>query len=75
MQQAFELARRNNRQLQVAELTLERSRAAVREAQAELYPDLTVNSDITRSQSAASEIQAEQLAAQQPNLQNNQKFT
>lgn len=72
LQQAFELARRNNRQLQVAELTLERSRATVREAQAELYPDLTINSDITRSQSANGEIQAEQLAAQQPNLPNNQ---
>jgi OMF family outer membrane factor len=64
LQQAFELARRNNRQLQVAELTLERSRAALREAQAALYPDLTINSDITRSQSAGSEIQAEQSATQ-----------
>ncbi len=63
LQQAFELARRNNRQLQVAELTLERSRAALREAQAALYPDLTIQSDITRSQSAGGQIQAEQQAA------------
>ncbi len=40
-QQALELARRNNRQLQVALLTLERSRANLREAQAEQYPTLS----------------------------------
>lgn len=42
LEQALELARRNNRQLQVALLTLERSRASVREAQAEEYPTLSV---------------------------------
>ena len=42
LQQALELARRNNRQLQVALLTLERSRANVREAQAEDYPTLSI---------------------------------
>ncbi len=42
LQQAFDLARRNNRQLQVALLTLERSRAGVREAQAEEYPTLSI---------------------------------
>jgi len=42
LQQALELARRNNRQLQVALLTLERSRASVREAQAEEYPTLSI---------------------------------
>lgn len=42
LQQALELARRNNRQLQVALLTLERSRASVREAQADNYPALSV---------------------------------
>ncbi len=42
LQQALELARRNNRQLQVALLTLERSRANVREAQAEEYPTLSI---------------------------------
>lgn len=63
LQQAFELARRNNRQLQVAELNLQRSRAALREAQAALYPDLTITSDITRTQSAGDQIQAAQAAA------------
>ncbi len=42
LQQALELARRNNRPLQVALLTLERSRANVREAQAEEYPTLSI---------------------------------
>jgi outer membrane protein TolC len=42
LQQALELARRNNRQLQIALLTLERSRANVREAQAEEYPTLSI---------------------------------
>ena len=42
LQQALELARRNNRQLQVALLTLDRSRANVREAQAEEYPTLNI---------------------------------
>jgi OMF family outer membrane factor len=68
LQQALDLARRNNRQLQVAELTLERSRAALREAQAAEYPTFSINSDLTRSQSASGEIQAD-LAANQP-LQN-----
>ena len=45
--QALELARRNNRDLQVALLQLERSRSAVRESQAALFPTLDVNSDVT----------------------------
>lgn len=68
LQQALNLARRNNRQLQVAELTLERSRAALREAQAAEYPTFSINSDLTRSQSASGQIQAA-AAANQP-LQN-----
>ena len=47
LQQAYELARRNNRQLQVAVLTLERSRSSVREAQAAAYPILSVQSGVT----------------------------
>lgn len=39
-QQALELARRNNRQLQAAQLSVERSRAGLREAQAAEYPRL-----------------------------------
>ncbi|MEH1900062.1 MAG: TolC family protein [Nostoc sp.] len=57
--QALELARRNNHDLQVSILQLERSRAAVRQAQAALLPSLDITSDITRSQSAGSQLQDE----------------
>jgi len=59
LEQALELARRNNRELQVSVLELERSRAALREAQAALYPTLDINADVTRSQSASSQLQDE----------------
>ncbi|MEH2135368.1 TolC family protein [Nostoc sp.] len=62
--QALELARRNNHDLQVSILQLERSRAAVREAQAALLPTLGVSADITRGQSASSQLQDE-LSRQQ----------
>ncbi|MEH2161633.1 MAG: TolC family protein [Nostoc sp.] len=47
--QALELARRNNRDLQVAILQLERSRSSLRESQAALFPTLSINSNITNS--------------------------
>jgi len=47
--QALELARRNNRNLQVAILELERSRAALRESQAALFPTVDVNGNVTNS--------------------------
>ncbi|MDF5707360.1 MAG: TolC family protein [Nostoc sp. S4] len=55
--QALELARRNNRDLQVALLELERSRFALKEAEASLLPSLGISADITRSQSASSQLQ------------------
>ncbi|MEH1842743.1 MAG: TolC family protein [Nostoc sp.] len=57
--QALELARRNNRDLQVSLLELERNRAILREAQAALLPTLNVSTDITRTQSASSQLQDE----------------
>lgn len=60
LQQALELARRNNRELQVTILTLERSRAGLREAQAGLYPNLSLNTDISRQQSASGQLSSEQ---------------
>ncbi|MBD2533543.1 TolC family protein [Nostoc flagelliforme FACHB-838] len=65
--QALELARRNNRDLQVSLLELERNRSALREAQAALLPSLDVSTDITRSQSAAGQLQLEQTE-QQPGI-------
>ncbi len=63
--QALELARRNNRDLQVAELQLRQNRAAVEEARAALYPDLTFNSSISRTDSATARIAAAEQEAQQ----------
>ncbi len=56
LQQALDLARRNNRELQVGVLTLESSRAALRKAQAALYPTLDLETDLTRSDSASARL-------------------
>ncbi len=45
--EALELAKRNNRQLQVARLELERSRSALKESQAVLLPNIGVNTNLT----------------------------
>ena len=58
LQQAIELAERNNRDLQVSRLQLESSRAALREAQATLYPTVGVQSSLSRSVSASGDISA-----------------
>ncbi|MCC5663760.1 TolC family protein [Nostoc sp. CHAB 5784] len=47
--QALELAKRNNRDLQVAILELERSRSSLRESQAALFPTLAINSSLINS--------------------------
>lgn len=49
LQQALELARRNNRDLQVAEVTLRRARSALRESQAALYPTADADAGLTFS--------------------------
>ncbi|MBC6453965.1 MAG: TolC family protein [Hormoscilla sp. SP5CHS1] len=56
LQQVLDLARRNNRDLQVAQLRLEQAKALLREALAAEYPTLTAQGDITRSQSAQGQI-------------------
>lgn len=56
--QALELARRNNRDLQVSLLQLQRSQAGLREAQASLLPTLGLNASVTRSQSASGQLSA-----------------
>lgn len=59
LQQAVELAERNSRNLQVLRLQLDRSQAALREAQAELLPSVTLQTAISRSKSPAGQIQQE----------------
>ena len=53
LQQAIELAQRNNRSLQVSRLQLERSRASLRQSQAANFPTLSAQTNLGRSQSAS----------------------
>lgn len=52
LQQALELAERNNRTIEVARLTVERNRAAIREARAGNFPTIGLTSGLSRSGSA-----------------------
>lgn len=52
LQEAIALAERNNRDLQVAELTLKRGQAALRQARAALYPTLAGETEIGYERSA-----------------------
>ncbi|OUL36704.1 transporter [Nostoc sp. T09] len=62
--QALELARRSNRQLQVTQLELERSQAALREAQAALFPNVGISGDVTRQRTVSDTYQVK-IAEQQ----------
>ncbi len=52
LSQTLELAERNNRDLEVSRLQVEQQRFAVREAQANLFPTLDLQSSFTRSLSS-----------------------
>lgn len=67
LNQALELARRNNRQLQVIEQQLQQSRAALRQSQAALYPTISFQSSIGRTDSAAARLQNAQRQQDQRN--------
>lgn len=67
LKQTLELAERNNRDLEVNRLQVEQQKAAVREAQAGLFPTLDLQSVFTRARSAGGTIgvksaQAEAIA-------------
>ena len=66
LQQALELARRNNRDLQVAELQLRQSRAVLRQARAAEFPTASVQAGITRTDSAGTKIAIRQQQEQIP---------
>lgn len=68
LEQVLEAARRNNKQLQVTLLELERSRAQLREAQAELLPNLNVNTTVSRGQSSGTQLGVEREIQRQPNF-------
>ena len=66
LQQAIELAKRNNRDLQLATEVLRRVRASLREAQAARYPTISANGQIAQSRSASGQLsQAAQNRATQ----------
>jgi hypothetical protein len=56
LEQVLAIAQRQNPELQVAILGLERSQAGLREAQAALYPNITLSGDITNSESASNKL-------------------
>ncbi len=56
LQETIELAERNNRDLAISRLQVQQQQAAVREAQANLYPTLDLQSNLNRSLSASGTI-------------------
>ncbi|MFB2922722.1 TolC family protein [Aerosakkonema funiforme] len=64
LQQVLELARRNNRQLQIALLELERTRAALQEARAALYPTADLQVDAAGGRSTQTELSIERANRQ-----------
>ncbi len=64
LQQAIELARRNSRDLQIIESQLRQSRAALRQAQAALFPTLSLQSIISRNESANAKLSNRQSEQQ-----------
>ncbi|MEA5617838.1 TolC family protein [Cronbergia sp. UHCC 0137] len=68
LEQALELAKRNNNDLQVSILQLERSRAALREAEAAWLPTLGLSTDITNSRSVGSSLQFDQARQTDPTV-------
>ncbi|MCL2925235.1 MAG: TolC family protein [Trichodesmium sp. MAG_R04] len=56
LDQAIDLARRNSPEIQISQLEVERSRAGLREAQATLWPSLTFESTIQRTESANGDL-------------------
>jgi outer membrane protein TolC len=56
LQQALDLAQRNNRELQVAVLTQQRSQAALKKAQAAQFPTLGIEGDLATERSATERL-------------------
>ena len=59
LEQALDLARRNNRDLQVSLLQLKRQQAVVRQQQAALFPQLSLSGNLGRSQDEANQLRVE----------------
>jgi outer membrane protein TolC len=68
LEQAIQLGLRNNRELQEAQLNLERSRKELREARAALFPTLDVGSEFSNSNSASNELSNEERRQLNPDI-------
>jgi outer membrane factor, OMF family len=69
--QAIDLAQRRNRDLQIAALQVEQQRLVLRQTRAAIYPTLSTNAGITRSDSAQAAISNKQLGLpNRPNASN-----
>jgi outer membrane protein TolC len=66
LEQAIQLGLRNNRDLQEAELNLERSRKQLREARAALFPTLNLENQFTNSDSASNQNNNESVRLRNP---------
>ncbi|MBS9395001.1 MAG: TolC family protein [Dolichospermum sp. LBC05a] len=66
LSQALELAKRNNNDLQVSVLQLERSKSVLREAQAAFLPSVDLSGDVTNSRSVGSTLQFDQARKTNP---------
>ena len=66
LSQALELAKRNNNDLQVSVLQLQRSKSVLREAQAALMPSVDLSGDVTNSRSASSTLSFDQARKTNP---------
>lgn len=76
--EALELAKRNNNELQVSILELERTKAALQEAQAALLPTVDLRADIINSRDAGATLSAkqqQQLIPSTPDAKSNTDFT
>ena len=60
LSQALELAKRNNNDLQVSVLQLQRSKSVLREAQAAFLPSVDLSGDVTNSRNVGTTLQFDQ---------------
>ncbi|MFK0729832.1 MAG: TolC family protein [Gloeotrichia echinulata GP01] len=66
--QALEIAKRNNRELQVSLLELQRNQAALKEAQAALFPTVGLQADLTRQRTTGDTLSVKVQEQQQAQL-------
>ena len=68
LEEALELARRNNRDLQVALLRLKRFKGGLLEAKSALYPSLSIQTQVTRQQSSGNQLNDKVQSKAEKNL-------